>query len=1258
MVNKEYIRKIIKHMGYQLLNGNEEIWVKKYKYDYEIILNFEKETINYEKNEENSIIVSNKSTSNFSRLENFVVLECVDRLLEKGYKPNCIELEHSWPSGRTNSERLDILVYKDKNAYLMIECKTMGKEFQKEKNNMLLCNKNGESKGQLFSYCWEEKTTEYICLYASEFNGKEIVYENAIIEIEDEWKKLANKKEMYDYWNKSFKKTGIFENYIMPYNIETKKMLRGELEELTDETSSRIFNQFLEILRHNSVSDKPNAFNKVLNLFICKIVDEDRNYDEEVKFQWNSESNYVTMQSDLEDLYRQGMKKFLNIVVTDYSDQEIDKNLQVLNEENKEIVRKMFQNLRLQKNSEFAFKEVYNEESFNENAKVVKEIVELLQPYQFRYGHKQQFLGNFFELLLNTSIKQESGQFFTPVPIARFMISSLPLKEMIDYKVKENNENLLPLAIDYACGTGHFLTEYMDIIQNIINEYPTENLRKSTKNIIEKWKQSDNEEELQGEFEWAHKYVYGIEKDYRLVKATKISTFLNGDGEANIILADGLDKFRSKKYIGELKSSINKNEKFDILIANPPYSVSAFKQTLPSNEEDFELYNNLTENSSEIECLFVERAKQLLKTDGCAAIILPSSILNNSSTIYEKTREILLKNFYIKAISKMGPNTFMATGINTVILFLKKRNENDYNIINNLLKQFFSNYTDFSYGGKIEIIKKYVKENYDNIGYNEYIKIIQGDFDDTIIKTELYKELKNDFESRKKRKDRKKNGENNKESFIEFIREIEYKKLLYYILTFNNKTLILNTGKKDEEKEFLGYEFSNRRGYEGIHYYKDENDMIESSLYDDENFDNNEKVNYYINKAYKDEYPEIVDKLKPNLKSISTNKLLYIDPNTLDVIISTNPNYKLNILGKYESRYLKEVCNIEKGKAITEKETILGEVPVIAGGKNPAYFHNEFNREAGMITISASGANAGFVNYWDVPIYASDCTTINTKDNHIIKNEYIYIVLKKYQEEIYLLQKGQGQPHVYPDDIGNIKIPIPPIKIQNTIIEEYNNQNNLINEKLKIIKNKNKKIMEFSNDVLLTDHILVNISEIADISRGASPRPIKKYLTKSPNGVNWIKIGDVKPEEKYIESTKQKITKDGANKSVYVKPGDFILSNSMSFGRPYILKTDGCIHDGWLLINNLDESITKEYLYYILMSEFVQKQLLEKVGNGTTVDNLNIDRVKGVKIPIIESELQKKLVENINCVEEEIIKLKQEISEKEELKLEIIQKYI
>ncbi len=223
-VNKEYVRSLIKQLGFSLLNGSEEIWQKKYSGEYGITINFDQELIDYENNNGfPKICVSSKTTSNFSQQENFVVLECVNRLLEKGYKPECIELEHSWPSGHGTSGRLDIMVKKDNKAYLMIECKTYGKEFEKEKSNMLTSNKDGESKGQLFSYCWEEKSTEYLCLYASYLKENKIIFENAIIQVEEEWKSLSNKKELFDYWNKIFKKNGIFEDYITPYNIETKK---------------------------------------------------------------------------------------------------------------------------------------------------------------------------------------------------------------------------------------------------------------------------------------------------------------------------------------------------------------------------------------------------------------------------------------------------------------------------------------------------------------------------------------------------------------------------------------------------------------------------------------------------------------------------------------------------------------------------------------------------------------------------------------------------------------------------------------------------------------------------------------------------------------------------------------------------------------------------------------------------------------------------------------------------------------------------
>lgn len=150
--------------------------------------------------------------------------------------------------------------------------------------------------------------------------------------------------------------------------------------------------------------------------------------------------------------------------------------------------------------------------------------------------------------------------------------------------------------------------------------------------------------------------------------------------------------------------------------------------------------------------------------------------------------------------------------------------------------------------------------------------------------------------------------------------------------------------------------------------------------------------------------------------------------------------------------------------------------------------------------------------------------------------------------------------------------------------------------------------------------------EIATIVRGASPRPIKKYVTDQADGVNWIKIGDVKPGSKYITDVDEKITPEGAQKSRFVKEGDFILSNSMSFGRPYIMKTSGCIHDGWLSISNFSNYFIPDFLYYLLSSNKYQGIMKQKASFGGAVQNLNADIVRELPMPIVPLEVQQEIV--------------------------------
>ena len=156
----------------------------------------------------------------------------------------------------------------------------------------------------------------------------------------------------------------------------------------------------------------------------------------------------------------------------------------------------------------------------------------------------------------------------------------------------------------------------------------------------------------------------------------------------------------------------------------------------------------------------------------------------------------------------------------------------------------------------------------------------------------------------------------------------------------------------------------------------------------------------------------------------------------------------------------------------------------------------------------------------------------------------------------------------------------------------------------------------------------VRLGNVSEIARGGSPRPIKEYLTESPDGLNWIKIGDTDKGGKYINSCKEKIKPEGLKKTRMVHPGDFLLTNSMSFGRPYITNIEGCIHDGWLMISPYAGAFDQSYLYYVLSSAFAHKQFNSKVA-GAVVQNLNSDKVAESLIPLPPLTEQHRIVERI-----------------------------
>jgi type I restriction enzyme M protein len=1238
-LKKTEIKELITLLGFKQQDGEKDIYYKTYKKhkDYILKVNFEKENIEYG----TKIKLGDLTTSNFENSENFVVLECVDRVLEKGYPPDKLSLEHKWPMGRKEKGKLDILITdKDDKAYLMIECKTWGGEYENEKKKM---QRDG---GQLFSYFQQDKAAQYLCLYASRLHKGQIEYVNDIVQVDEQWAALSNQKEIFDHWNKNYKDNGIFEDWANAYDVEIKALTRGRLKELTEEDSGRIFNQFAEILRHNVVSDKPNAFNKIFNLFLCKIVDEDRKPDEELKFQWLETDTDEDLQKRLSDLYKQGMKEYLTKDVTDYNDKEVEDKLYALDAAVRDQIREMFTKVRLHKNNEFAFKEVFDEKSFRENAIVVREVVELLQPYQIRYGHKQQFLGDFFELLLSTGIKQEAGQFFTPVPVAKFIISSLPIRELIENKIHNDETNFLPYIIDYAAGSGHFLTEAMDEVQNIIESIDPSKQRPSVKSKLKSWKESS--------FDWAYDYVYGVEADYRLVKTAKVSCFLNGDGLANVIHADGLDHFqKSIDYKGKLKEvsadDTKDNGQFDILVANPPYSVSAFKNTLKNGDESFELFNRLTDDSSEIECLFIERTKQLLKVGGWAGVILPSSILSNSG-IYTDAREIILKYFDLKAIAEFGSNTFMATGTNTVTLFLERKPNNDWKKIETAIKNFFDKPKEATVNGIEKAFSKYVLTVFEGLELADYITLVSKKPNENIQKQELYNDYKTWFASltevkqlkeKKAFKDKTKTEQQAEldKLFFDKVFAKEQDKMLYYFLVYPQQTVLIKVGEKQGEKDFIGYEFSSRRGHEGIKMYRDESGKQITKLYDNENHLNSEKANSYVYRSFLNKKFSIAKSLADNITTFDTLELIDFGKLAFEKSISLGAKKKVDFSSVWESKHLvllSSIADIQKGTSITKANTVEGNIPVVAGGQEAAYFHNVSNRNANVITVSASGAYSGFINFWEQPIFASDCNTIVSKNEKEISTKLIYLFLKSMQEYFYLMQRGQAQPHVYASDIEKVKIPLPPKAIQEKIIKEISaveQKEKAGNEKIEKLKKQIDELFSSENSKGVTK----KLEEVCEMKAGKFKSP-SDILPNNAEGLYPCYGGNG-----FRGYTK-----------TYTHIGKYPLVGRQGALCGNVHFVDGQFHatEHALVVTALKD-INVDWLYYLLKSMNLNKYATGTAQPGLSVKNIN---PLPVKVPTLKD--QEKLIDKIKKLEAEIKAIETDLANIDKEKEQILKKHL
>lgn len=1154
----------------------------------------------------------------FDAPENFVVFECVHRLITKGYNPEDIHLEKEWKLGHVpKGGRADICVY-DKGSediLMIIECKTAGREYYKALND------TSTDGGQLFSYWQQEISAKWLVLYTSNFSDGKITYLSPAINCTDDENFLkyndgtiklfvnahtAHEKftAWYETYNHDFREDIIFSEESSAYDIGSRPILKKNLKAFNEESKKGIINKFEEILRHNNVSDKENAFNRLVALFICKLVDEySKNDDDELDFQYiPRRDTYENLQDRLQKLYHEGMSKFMReeityisadypqIFMTQYKGGDKENAIRELSE--------AFRKLKYFTNNDFAFLDVHNEALFYKNGKILVEVVQLFEHYRIVHTENHQLLGDLFEKLLDQGFRQNEGQFFTPIPLARFIWDSLPLKRYETW----------PKIIDYACGAGHFLTEAIEAVSHFI---PSESR------------------------EWVRNSIFGIEKDYRLARVSKVSMFMNGAGNSNILFADGLED-----------SDTIKRGTFDILTANPPYSVASFKQHLRFKSEDFRLWDSISASSSEIEVLFVERIGQLLNDNGIAAVILPSSILSNDSLSYIGARQELLRTFKIRAVVKLGSKTFGATGTNTVILFLERYLHNPSRL-----------------GQVLDSAKAILDRHAENLelwedidilnGYLSMQGLTRGQWDDFVHERLTPEKMPEYFRMY---------FEAYGEDFYRQAKKVEHEKIMYYALTYCQRTtVIIAPSDNAGQREFLGYYWSYRKGDEGIHYDGERG----GKMYVNSDREASGTLADVVRQSFNDGDIVMTDDNMRYARVVETWRMLDFSRVSFNADIRLQERKELDFESKYPAVKLLSVClmNVPKseakeypaetpasfidmssvsvyGKIISTVQRPIGELS--SGSYN---FFREGDIICAKMMTSAENMKCtvaeGLTN--GIGFGSSEFYTFRCGEE--IMTHYLceYLNMKSIRESAWASVTGSGRQRVPSKFFESLTIPLPPMEIQQKIVNEcseIDSQESSLNERIKSCREKIEDIFSRLESAPNVRRYRLDDSKLFTLAIG------KRVLNSEliPGGKIPVYSANVREPFGYVDELLRGFEDFGSDSILWGIDGDFMVS-FMERGREFY-PTDHC---GVLRV--ITDGVHPRYMARILEREGT------RLGFSRNF-RASLDRIGGIKFGVPDIDSQVTAMNDVMNLEREISRALMSLKGLEGKKESVLKKYL
>lgn len=1309
MITQDNIKKLLSVLGFS--TEDSKIYSKTYEQaGITLSVNIPNEHFHYK---EAGITVGRETTSNFSEPENFVVFECIDRLLTIGYKPEHIELEPAWKLGHTQKGGYaDIWVRThnsfsgematDKESLLIIECKKPD-EFDGAWRDTL------EDGAQLFSYFQQEQSTKFLCLYTSDLDREKARPMYYLINVQDNeellrnnsglltYKEATNNKQLFRVWHDTYQcdaaTRGLFEDDIQPYHIGKNKFSVKDLVPINNDEIKKKYNEFATILRQHNVGAKENAFDKLVNLFLAKVVDETNNPDD-LHFYWKGAAydDDFSLQDRLQRLYRDGMEKFLNETVTYIENEQIEKAFRWYKNDpdaTMKTVMEYFRALKFYSDNDFSFISVHNERLFKENARILRKVLLMLQNIKLKSTTENgqdtetnQFLGDLFEGFLTKGVKQSEGQYFTPMPIVRFIVSSLPLEQMI------SKSERIPTCIDYACGAGHFLTEYAVRIKEFVNKHRPE---------------IDIHE--------YYKHITGVEKEYRLSKVSKVSAFMYGHDETNIVYADALQPH----------AALQPNS-YDVLVANPPYAVTGFLETLSENDRAvFSLFNkdiNIAKNKA-IETFFMERSAWLMRPGGVAGIVLPISVLNKGG-IYTRAREIILENFDIVSLAEFGSGTFGKTGTNTVVLFLRRKETNTpsaehYRI---RVKTWFSTgdnaddiyqdahllqaYCDHC-GYSLGDYRMFLKDGIINeaLGETEVFKAYSESFDSTDRNAmkgvcDEAKEIRNRFRSKSKTQAFKRlsaelKDAERKKVLQNFITSIEREKVYVFLLAYSVSAPVLIVKSPTTNasiKKFLGYEWSDSKGNEGIEYLhlsksKSENDDegddddtvqqirgingIRTPLFNPNDLNDPEKINTLIRQNFMGEDVVVSEDLSELVSQARLVDMMDFKRTAFDMAIKTSVSLQVTVESKYDiiplKKFVKEINPSRDEFHDIDENTLASFVEMSSLGFGK--IDNKVDRP--LFDMSSSG----YTNFRENDVLIAKitpcmengkCALAENLTNQIGFGSTEFHVIRAANKEMakYVLEflnrdyirkvaasnmtGASGHRRVPQYFYEQMPIPDAPKDIIEKIAKECDTVDNEVEEaRLQIAKAKEH-----------VEQIVSKVEGEAKTLQTISPFVTDRKDFGSITASNYITTDNMLQD---FEGIRPYEGEPQAGNVTEYKRGDILMSNI----RPYLRKLWLADHNGGcnpdVMVFRPTAEVIPEFVYYMLRRQVFIDYVMNDV-KGMKMPRGNKDNIIRYAIPVPHPSIQQQIVEEISVHEAKIAKAKAVIDSSAERKQAILDKYL